>query len=152
MEFSRQEYWSRFPFPTSKDLPNPGIKFMSLVSPALAGRFFITAQPRNLAFAWFSLNTASAEKQWLPNLRYWDWDKEGVHTGAAVVVWCKVSELKWAAEGVHSAPGMRLQNWGRQRRYVQGGCNGAARCRLQMASLCPGMGCQSPGVLERTSM
>ena len=26
MGFSRQEYWSGFPFPSSGDLPNPGIK------------------------------------------------------------------------------------------------------------------------------
>ena len=26
MEFSRQEYWSGLPFPSSADLPNPGIK------------------------------------------------------------------------------------------------------------------------------
>jgi len=32
MEFSRQEYWSRLPFPTSGDLPNPGIESVSLVS------------------------------------------------------------------------------------------------------------------------
>ena len=25
MGFSRQEYWSRLPFPSPKDLPNPGI-------------------------------------------------------------------------------------------------------------------------------
>ena len=37
MEFSRQKYWSRLPFPTSGDLPNVGIEPMS---PALAGRFF----------------------------------------------------------------------------------------------------------------
>jgi len=29
MEFSRQEYWSGLPFPTSEDLPNPGIKLGS---------------------------------------------------------------------------------------------------------------------------
>ena len=29
LEFSRQEYWSVLPFPTSGDLPNPGIKPMS---------------------------------------------------------------------------------------------------------------------------
>ena len=40
MGFSRQEYWCWLPFPTSGDLPDPGIKPMSLVSPALAGRFF----------------------------------------------------------------------------------------------------------------
>ena len=32
MEFSRQEYWSRLPFPSPGDLPNPGIKLRSLVS------------------------------------------------------------------------------------------------------------------------
>ena len=26
MEFSRQEYWSGLPFPSPRDLPNPGIK------------------------------------------------------------------------------------------------------------------------------
>ena len=43
MGFSRQAYWSRLPFPTLGDLPNPGIKPMSLVSPALAGAFFTTS-------------------------------------------------------------------------------------------------------------
>ena len=42
MEFSRQEYWSRFPFPTP-DLPYPRIEPASLASPALADRFFTTA-------------------------------------------------------------------------------------------------------------
>ena len=40
MEFSRQEYWSGFPFPPSRDLPDPQFKPVSLVSSALAGRFF----------------------------------------------------------------------------------------------------------------
>ena len=43
MEFSRQVYWSGFPFPTPGDLPLPGIKPMSLASPALTGRFFTTS-------------------------------------------------------------------------------------------------------------
>ena len=42
MEFSRQEYWSRLPFPTLGDLPDPRIK---PTSPALAGRFFTTELP-----------------------------------------------------------------------------------------------------------
>ena len=45
MKFSRQEYWSGLPFPTLGDLPDQGIKPKSLASPALAGRFFITAPP-----------------------------------------------------------------------------------------------------------
>ena len=37
MEFSKQEYWSGLPFPTEGDLPDPEIKPVFLVSPALAG-------------------------------------------------------------------------------------------------------------------
>ena len=40
MGFSKQEYWSGSPFPSPRDLPNPGIKPMSLKSPTLAGLFF----------------------------------------------------------------------------------------------------------------
>ena len=43
--FSRQEYWSGVPFPLSGDLPNPGIKSISLESPALVGGFFTTEPP-----------------------------------------------------------------------------------------------------------
>ena len=35
MEFSRQEYRSGWPFPPPGDLPDPGIKPVSPVSPAL---------------------------------------------------------------------------------------------------------------------
>ena len=42
MEFSRHVYWSRLPFPTPGDLPDPGIEPMSPESPALAGGFFTT--------------------------------------------------------------------------------------------------------------
>ena len=41
MGFSRQEYRSGLPFPSPGDLSNPGIKLMSLMSPA--GGFFTTA-------------------------------------------------------------------------------------------------------------
>ena len=44
MGFSRQEHWHGLPFPPPGDLPNPGIKRMSPVSPVLAGGFF-TIQP-----------------------------------------------------------------------------------------------------------
>ena len=45
MGFSRQEYCSGLPLPSPGDLPDPGIEPVSLVSPALAGRFFTTAPP-----------------------------------------------------------------------------------------------------------
>ena len=35
MGFFRQEYWSRLPFPSPGDLPNPGIEAESPLSPAL---------------------------------------------------------------------------------------------------------------------
>ena len=41
--FLRQEYWSGLPCPPPGDLPNPRIKPVSLMSPALAGRFFATS-------------------------------------------------------------------------------------------------------------
>ena len=43
--FSRNEYWSGLLFPTPGDLPDPGIKPMSPVSPALAAGFFTTEPP-----------------------------------------------------------------------------------------------------------
>ena len=43
MGFSRQEYWSGLPCPTPGDLPDPGIKPTSPVSPAMAVRFFTTS-------------------------------------------------------------------------------------------------------------
>ena len=42
MGFPRQEYWSKLPSPSSRDLPGSGIES---TSPALAGRFFTTMPP-----------------------------------------------------------------------------------------------------------
>ena len=57
--FSRQKYWSGLPFPSPGYLPDPGIEPTSLVSPALAGRFFIT------------------EPSGKPNRQYWlSWEVE----------------------------------------------------------------------------
>ena len=47
-EFPRQEYWSGLPFPSPRDLPDPGIE---LVSPALAGIFFTTEPPGKPTFS-----------------------------------------------------------------------------------------------------
>ena len=44
MEISRQRYWSGLQFSSPRDLPDPGIKPVSLASPALAG-FFTTVPP-----------------------------------------------------------------------------------------------------------
>ena len=42
MGFPRQEYWSGLPLPPPGDLPDMGIKLVSLVSPALTGGFSTT--------------------------------------------------------------------------------------------------------------
>ena len=39
MGFSRQQYWSAVPFPSPRDLPDPGSE---PASPAFASRFFTT--------------------------------------------------------------------------------------------------------------
>ena len=54
MGFPRQEYWSGLPFPSSGDLPDPGIE---PESPALTGRFFITSTTRE---AWVALMLANS--------------------------------------------------------------------------------------------
>ena len=43
MGFFRQECWSGLPCPPPGDLSNAGIKPTSLISPALAGRFFTSS-------------------------------------------------------------------------------------------------------------
>ena len=45
MGFSRQEYWSGLQFPSPGNLPDPGIEPVSVMSPALAGRFLYTNIP-----------------------------------------------------------------------------------------------------------
>ena len=44
MGLSRQEQWSGLPFPSPGDRPNPGMEPESLVSLALMGQFFTTAE------------------------------------------------------------------------------------------------------------
>jgi len=43
MGFSRQEYWSGLPCPPPGNLPHPGIKPTSLLSPVLADGLFTTS-------------------------------------------------------------------------------------------------------------
>ena len=48
--FPRQEVWSELSLPIPGDLPNLGIEPVSLLSPALAGRFFTTMTPEKPLF------------------------------------------------------------------------------------------------------
>ena len=67
MELSRPKYWSGSPFPPPGDLPDLGIETMSLVSPALAGRFFTNSAIKllkpSLALE-STVNSASVSLRW----------------------------------------------------------------------------------------
>ena len=54
MAFPGQEYWSRLPFSSPADVPDPGIK---PTSPALAGGFFFPEPPEEPA----SMNISSVQ-------------------------------------------------------------------------------------------
>ena len=62
MGFHRQEYWSGLPFPTPGDLHDPGILPSSLVSPALADRFFSTEPPGKPPSYWIIKSVKINEK------------------------------------------------------------------------------------------
>ena len=70
MEFSKQEYRSGLPFPSSTDLSNPGIEPEDLASSALAGRFFTisaTWETQKLSIALVSktsVHTLPLKQQW----------------------------------------------------------------------------------------
>ena len=70
MGFPMQEYWSGLLFLSPGDLPNSGIKPMSLASPALAGGFFTTAPPgKPLPMFFILLRHESGEN--LPFISQW---------------------------------------------------------------------------------
>ena len=73
MGFSRQEYWTGLPFPPPGDLPDPGIE---PASPALAGRFSITAL---LGKPGYQAEVTSLKKTLLDNLGMFKaWNKGSV--------------------------------------------------------------------------
>ena len=59
MGFSRQEYWSGMPFPSPRDLPDPGIKPAPL---ATAGGFFTTEPPGKPHMPSFEMREAGSHE------------------------------------------------------------------------------------------
>ena len=59
MGFSRQEYWSELLCPSPGDLPDPVIKPVSLISPALAGGLFI------ISTTWEALQLTTSIYNWV---------------------------------------------------------------------------------------
>ena len=73
-----QEYWSGLPCPPAVDIPNPGIKVTSLMSPALAVGFFTTSATWEARGSAYSPPFSSSSKC-LPGA-YHAWSKrEGGH-------------------------------------------------------------------------
>ena len=66
MGLSRHEYWSGLPFPTPRDLPNPGMETVSLVSPALTGAFFTTSTTWKVHQYCESSLSAKTNPHWCP--------------------------------------------------------------------------------------
>ena len=67
MGFSRQEYWSGLPCPPPGDLPDPRIKPVSLTSPALVGRLFITST----TWTWVQmLNCFFCQISWVSDISF----------------------------------------------------------------------------------
>ena len=60
MGFSKQEHWSGLLFPTSGNLPDPG---MEPASPALAGKFFTTEPAGKHSVGYMMYNMVSLRMQ-----------------------------------------------------------------------------------------
>ena len=76
MGFSRQDYWSGLPFRLPGDLPDPGIKPESPVSPALADRVFTTESPGKLSLTWIKY-----VKHDIDELNIWGWERDLICLG-----------------------------------------------------------------------
>ena len=77
--FSRQESWGGLPCPSPRDLPDPGTEPMSLMSPALAGRFFITkatcdSGPVNKFISTECARGCKGQWKLAELVRAWDWE------------------------------------------------------------------------------
>ena len=88
--FSRQEYQSGLPCPLPGDLSNLGIEPASLMSPALAGRFFTTST------TWKDLTAATAAKSLQSCLALCD-PIDGSPPGSPVPGTLQARILEWVA-------------------------------------------------------
>ena len=64
MRLSRQEQWSGSPFPPPGNLPDPGIEPESLMSAALAGRFFPTHATLEALVVWEEESNTTNPHNW----------------------------------------------------------------------------------------
>ena len=104
MRFSRQEHWSGLPFPSPGESSWPGDKLMSLVPPALSGRFFTCSA------TWEALSYIT----WMPS-------KDGIPLYIAtyricnslICCWCegKMLPLLWKTSRVLQKVKARVAIW-----------------------------------------
>ena len=128
MGFSRQEYWSWLPVPSPGDLPKPGIKPMSLMSPAVGGRFFITSTNWEAYLTdLISLLTQPARekmrrRRWHPTPILLPGKSQGRGSLVGCHLWCRTesdgSDLaaaaagkEWASEWLSGKTGNRTALW-----------------------------------------
>ena len=115
MGFLRQEFWSGLPFPSPRDLPDPGIK---AASPALAGGFFTTESLglplKNriglLLLLLLSCSVVSNSVQphgWQPTRLPHPWDYPGNNTGAGCHFLFQCMKVKSESEIAQSFPTLR---------------------------------------------
>ena len=89
--YPKPEHWSGLPFPSPGDLPDPGIKPMSLTSPMLAGGFFTTSTTWEALKVYITQGQNSFNGAVTTALRYathkpyfsWVWDPLLAFTGHA---------------------------------------------------------------------
>ena len=82
MEFFKQEYWSRLPFPTPGDLLNPSLEPVSSVSPALAGELFTTRATSLSLFTFMHWR-----RKWQPTLGFLPGESQGWGSLVGCCLW-----------------------------------------------------------------
>ena len=92
IEFSGQEFWNELPFPPPGDLPDPGIKPISLASPRLAGRFFTTAPPAHVHLILIFSEHQLFARHWGISVK--KTDKNLSHCGAYVVAHVRLQFIR----------------------------------------------------------
>ena len=104
--FSRQEYWSRYPFPSPGDLPYPGI---CPGSPALQAGALPSKLPGHFpggaSGKRICLTVQEMQETWVPSLGWEDPLKKGMAAHSSILAW----KILWTEK-----PG-GLQSTGSQR-------------------------------------
>ena len=134
MEFSRQKYWSEFPFPTRGDLPDSGIKPTSLPSPVLADGFF-TTEPSMMATILYHLWRPLQFMKCLLWLRYWILHSNPVCEVRTIFISPKSPMRTWV-----SGTGLRPLSWNKGSTTGPAGqvdISNYRRVRLNKTDLCP---------------